>query len=161
VVSNIHLRVVNQRLETRIGGMFVSITRLHIRGWRYMPPFAVQALRSAVQAKSTPGNLGVALLADAHRTFWTRTIWADENAVRVFMRSGPHRHVMSKLPDWCSEAAVVHWVQDNAGAPSWDDARQRMQREGRPSMVNNPTPAHTNFQIAAPSVSRFGELILK
>jgi hypothetical protein len=141
--------------------MFISVTRLHIRGWRFMPAFAVQALRSAFQAKAAKGNFGVALLADAHRTFWTRTIWIDESDMRAFIRSGAHRDVMNKLADWCSEAAVVHWVQERADAPSWDDARQRMQRDGRPSMVSHPTSAHTNFQIAAPSVSRFSELLLK
>jgi len=141
--------------------MLVAITRLRIRSWRVAPAFAVQALRSARQAKAASGNVGVALLAEAHRTFWTLTMWIDENAMRAFMRAGAHRRVMGKLADWCDEAAVVHWTQEAPIAPSWEQAWQRLQREGRPSRVDRPTPAHANFQIAAPRVSRFGELRLK
>jgi len=141
--------------------MFVSITRLRLRSWRFVPVFAVQALRSALQAKAAPGNVGVALLAEAHRTFWTRTIWTDEAAMRAFLRSGVHRRVMSKLADWCDEAAVVHWAAVTADAPAWDEVWQRMQRDGRASAVNHPTPAHVDFQIAAPKIGRFSERRLK
>jgi heme-degrading monooxygenase HmoA len=141
--------------------MFVSITRLRLRSWRFMPSFIVQALRSAAQAKAAPGNLGVAILAEANRTYWTRTIWTDEGAMRAFIRSGVHRRIMGRLADWCDEAAVAHWSQAATNAPSWDDTARRLQRDGRPSAVNHPTPAHRNFQIAAPKIGRFGELRLK
>jgi heme-degrading monooxygenase HmoA len=141
--------------------MLISITRLRLRSWRFAPAFAMQALRSAFQAKAAPGNVGVALLAEAHRTFWTRTIWIDEAAMRAFLGSGVHRRVMGKLAEWCDEAAVAHWTQATADAPAWDEVWQRMQREGRASTVNHPTPAHAGFQIAAPKIGRFSELRLK
>jgi len=142
--------------------MFVSITRLHVRGWRFFPAFVVAARRSANQAKAAPGNVAVALLAEARRTFWTRTIWVDESAMRAFMRGEPHRRAMAKLAAWCDEASVVHWTQATSEAPSWSEAWRRMQAEGRPSPVDHPTPAHTNFHIAAPRPGRFGgELRLK
>ena len=71
--------------------MFVSVTRLRIRRLWDMPAFAVQALRSALQAKNAKGNVSVALLAEARRTFWTRTIWIEESAMRSFMLGEPHR----------------------------------------------------------------------
>jgi hypothetical protein len=142
--------------------MLVSITRLRVRGWRFVPAFVVLALRSARQAKAAPGNVAVALLAEARRTFWTRTIWVDESAMRTFMRGEPHRRAMGKLANWCDEASVVHWTQAAAAAPSWSEAWRRMQAEGRSSSVDYPTPAHANFQIAAPRLGGFGgELRLK
>lgn len=72
--------------------MFVSVTRLRIRRLWDMPAFAVQALRSALQAKNAKGNVSVALLAEARRTFWTRTIWIEESAMRSFMRTAPPGH---------------------------------------------------------------------
>jgi hypothetical protein len=77
--------------------MFVSVTRLRIRKLWDMPAFAVQALRSALQAKNAKGNVSVALLAEARRTFWTRTIWIEESAMRSFMLGEPHRRAMSSL----------------------------------------------------------------
>jgi heme-degrading monooxygenase HmoA len=141
--------------------MFVSVTRLRLRSWRFAPAFAVQVLRSALQAKASPGNVGAALLAEAHRTFWTRTIWTDEAAMRAFLRSGVHRRAMSKLADWCDEAAVAHWTAATADAPAWDEVWRRLQRDGRASAVNHPTPAHADFQIAAPKIGRFSELRLQ
>ena len=72
--------------------MFVSVTRLRIRRLWDMPAFAMQALRSALQAKAATGNVSVVLLAEARRTFWTRTIWIEESAMRAFMLGEPHRN---------------------------------------------------------------------
>jgi heme-degrading monooxygenase HmoA len=142
--------------------MFVSITRLRVRGWRFGPAFLVLALRSAIQAKRSRGNVAVTVLAEARRTFWTKTVWEDENAMRAFMRGEPHRRAMGKLAKWCNEAMVVHWTQATSDTPSWNEAWRRMQAHGRPSLVERPTAAHTNFQIAEPRVRRIGsELRLK
>ena len=76
----------------------VSITRLRVRSFRYLPIFFVYSLRAARQAKSAPGNLAVSLLRDSNFTFWTRTLWANERAMRDFMVSGTHRGLMPRLP---------------------------------------------------------------
>ena len=94
----------------------VSVTRLRVRSRRYVPGFLIQSLRSALQAKRAAGNLAVSVLRDAERAFWTRTVWLDEAAMRSFMQSGVHRRV--RLPEWCDEAALVHWVQDTDQPPS-------------------------------------------
>jgi hypothetical protein len=57
-------------------------------GLRYLPAFSFNALRAARQAKTAPGNLAVSLLADSNFAFWTRTLWNDQDAMRVFMLSG-------------------------------------------------------------------------
>jgi hypothetical protein len=137
----------------------VSITRLRVRSFRYLPAFAVQAFRSARQAKNAPGNLTVSLLKDSHFTFWTRTLWSDEAAMRAFMIVGAHRHVMPHLLQWCDEAAVVHWVQDTVEPPSWQEAYRRLQQEGRASRVNHPSAAQLAFQIPPSNTSR--QLTLK
>src|SRR5215471_14311958 len=96
---------------------FVSITRLRVRSWRYLPVFVIQSLRAARQAKLAPGSLSVSVLRDANWAFWTRTVWCDQAAMRSFMRSGVHRRVMARLPEWCDEAALVHWAQDSGEPP--------------------------------------------
>ena len=76
---------------------FVSITRLRVRRWRYLPQFLFQSFRAARQAKRAAGSLAVSVLRDADRAFWTRTVWRDEAAMRSFMQSGVHRRIMARL----------------------------------------------------------------
>jgi hypothetical protein len=129
---------------------FVSITRLRVRSWRYLPAFLFQALRAARQAKAASGSLAVSVLRDADLAFWTRTVWIEEAAMRSFMVSGTHRRVMPRLLEWCDEASVVHWVQDSPEPPSWPESHRRMQQEGRRSKVNHPSEAQRRFEIPAP-----------
>jgi quinol monooxygenase YgiN len=86
---------------------FVSITRLRVRNWRYLPQFLIQSICIAHQAQRAAGSIAVSILRDADRAFWTRTVWRDEAAMRAFMQSGVHRRVMARLPEWCDEAAIV------------------------------------------------------
>jgi len=129
----------------------VSITRLRVRSWKYLVPFLFYALRSYRQARHSQGNLAASLLRDSDRTFWTRTVWATESAMKDFMLAGAHRQVMRRLLEWCNEAALVHWEQENDLEPDWHDAQRRLQSEGRPSKVNHPSPAHESFRIRPPS----------
>jgi hypothetical protein len=129
---------------------FVSITRLRVRSWRYLPQFLFQSIRAALQARRAAGSLAVSVLRDADRAFWTRTVWRDEPAMRSFMQSGVHRRIMARLPEWCDEAALVHWVQDAEEPPSWAEAHRRLQQEGRRSRVSHPTEAHRQFEIRQP-----------
>ena len=129
---------------------FVSITRLRVRSWRYLPGFLIQSFRVARQAKRAAGSLAVSVLRDADRAFWTRTVWRDEAAMRSFMRSGVHRRIMARLAEWCDEAALAHWVQDANEPPSWPEAYRRLQQEGRRSTVNHPSEAQSRFEIREP-----------
>ena len=129
---------------------FVSITRLRVGSWRYVPGFLIQSLRTALQAKRATGNLAISVLRDADRAFWTRSVWHDEAAMRSFMQSGVHRRIMARLPEWCNEAAVVHWVQDADESPSWQEAHRRLQEEGRRSRVTQPSEAQRRFEIQEP-----------
>ncbi len=141
---------------------FVSLTRLRVRSWRYLPAFFLQTYRSARQARSAEGVLSVSLLRDAHNTFWTRTVWNSEQAMKAYILSGIHRQVMRRLPQWCDEAAVAHWTQESLLPPSWEEAHQRLQQSGRPSKVNHPSEAHrNNLSIPAPRIRTTSELHFK
>ena len=132
---------------------FVSITRLRVRRWRYVPQFLVQSIRAARQAKRSAGSISVSVLRDADRAFWTRMVWRDEVAMRAFMRSGVDRRIMARLPEWCDEAALVRWVQDRDEPPSWAEAHRRLQGEGQRSRVSYPSEAQRRFEIREPRAS--------
>jgi len=135
----------------------VSITRLRVRSWRFLPQFLVYALRSARQAGRAPGNRAARLLRDRNRVFWTATLWDSESDLRRFMISGAHGRAMRKLLHWCDEAALVHWTQNHDALPSWHEAHTRLQNEGRPSKVNHPSPVHLAHRLPEPAFSSSAE----
>jgi hypothetical protein len=129
---------------------FVSVTRLRVRSILYLPQFIIWALKSSRQAQRAEGFVGGRLMHEARNTFWTLTVWRDDAAMNAYRTQGAHRSAMPKLLDWCDEASVAHWTQDRPEMPDWTEAYQRMVKEGRPSKVNHPSPAHLAHQMPAP-----------
>ncbi len=128
----------------------ISVTRLRVRSYRFMPGFFYYAMRSARQAQSANGNIGINLTRDTHLTFWTSTAWADEEAMRAFVLAGPHRKAMGRLPEWCDEAHVVHWSQKDAKLPDWHEAHRRVVAHGRALRVYHPSRNHENRNLPPP-----------
>src|SRR5260370_42675221 len=116
----------------------VSITRLRLRSWRFLPMFAWYVLRSARQAARAEGNLAAKLLRERRNTFWTSTTWSGEAAMKKFMTSGAHGKAMRKLAEWCDEAAVGHWAPESPEPPRRAEADQRLLKDGRRSKVHHP-----------------------
>ena len=140
---------------------FVSVTRLRVRSWRFLPAFMVAALRTGRQARTAGGNLGAKVLRDRRNVFWTCTCWESEAAMKAFMIAGAHGPAMRKLLEWCDEASLVHWSQDDSELPSWTEAHRRMLRAGRTSKVNHPSAAQKAFHIEAPKEVGHGDVRLK
>jgi heme-degrading monooxygenase HmoA len=139
---------------------FVSVTRLRVRSWRYLPQFVWQALKTGRQAERAAGFMAGSLLREAKNAFWTVTVWEDESLMRAYRNAGAHREVMPRLLEWCDEASIAHWNQDGAALPDWQEAHRRMLAEGRLSKVRHPSPAQVAKQFAAPRPGRT-ERILK
>jgi heme-degrading monooxygenase HmoA len=129
---------------------FVSLTRLRIRSFRFVPLFALHTWRSLRQVRSAPGFQTGAILADRNWTFWTMTAWDSEESMRQFMLSGSHKTAMPHLVEWCDEASVAHWTQQEALVPSWIEADRRMREGGHSSKVRNPSPKHATLAYRAP-----------
>jgi hypothetical protein len=117
----------------------VAVTRLRIRSYRFLVPFAWHAWRSFRQAKHAAGSLGVKTRTAEGLAFWTMTAWQDEAAMHAYRIARPHRDAMPKLLEWCDEAAVAHWNQEFAELPGWETAERRLAESGRLSKVNHPS----------------------
>lgn len=131
--------------------VFVSLTRLRIRSWRFMPGFFWYAMRSEAQVRRAAGFLHGALHPDLPFTFWTMTAWESEGAMRAYMTSGSHKAAMPKLMRWCDQASVAHWLQESPALPGWDEADRRMRAEGRVSKVLHPAAGHADMTFDGPS----------
>jgi hypothetical protein len=126
----------------------VSITRLKLRGPRFLPAFLWLTVRSQRQVARADGCLGHGVQGEAGLVVWTRSAWRDPEALRAFMMSGPHAKAMPKLQHWCSEASVARWESGSAELPDWAEARLRLQAEGRLSRVRHPSPAQAAGEMA-------------
>lgn len=117
----------------------VSVTRLRLRSLRFLPIFIWHAQRSQRQAKGADGNNGVFTRKTRGLTFWTLSLWCDEQAMAAYRAASPHREAMSQLAHWCDEAAIAHWNQENETLPTWDAAAARLTSSGRLSRVAYPS----------------------
>ena len=71
--------------------VLVSVTRLRVRSLRSLLPFIWYAVRSTLQAKRSPGNIGVRLRRTKRLAFWTLSLWESDSAMRAFRMAPPHR----------------------------------------------------------------------
>jgi len=110
------------------------------------------AVRSRMQAMRAEGNRGADAVREPGNIFWTRTMWESEADVKRYMIAQPHGEAMRKLLNWCDEAAVARWTQENTALPDWQEAHRRMVAEGRRSKVRFPSAAHERFEIPAPKL---------
>ena len=78
--------------------------------------------------------------------------------MRAYMMRGDHRIAMPHLLEWCDEASVVHWNQDDDILPSWTEADRRMRGEGRPSKVRHPSIAHATLAYHKPRTTGAGPI---
>ncbi len=138
--------------------IFVSLTRLRIRSFRFVPFFAFHTLSSLGQVKKAPGFQHGALLNDRNWTFWTMTAWDTPESMRRYMTTGPHKKAMPHLMNWCDEASVAHWEQPDSTLPSWIEADKRMRETGRISKVRHPSPRHATLSYETPRVTAGGPI---
>jgi len=126
---------------------FVSVTRLRVKSIFYLIPFMRANEASVKEINKSKGFLKGKELIDKKLTFWTITIWDNEESMKEFRSSTSHRIAMQHLPKWCDEASYHHWVQEETEFPTWDNISEKLYSEGRLSKVRNPSKAQVENQF--------------
>lgn len=120
---------------------FVSVTRLRVKSIFFLIHFMRANEASVKEIKVSKGLLKGKEIIDKKLTFWTVTIWENEESMKKFRGSIAHRNAMQQLPIWCNEASYHHWTQEDIEFPSWDTISKKLFSEGRLSKVRNPSNA--------------------
>ena len=128
--------------------MLASITRLRLRSWRFLLPFALHASRSQKQAQTAQGCFGVTTRKTRGLTFWTLSVWEGEAQLRAYLASDPHRAAIPKLFPWCDEAATTHWSVGSPSMPQWVEATAKLLENGRLLRVRFPSEAQKKGVIS-------------
>jgi heme-degrading monooxygenase HmoA len=118
---------------------FISVTRLRVKSLFFLFSFMRANEASVKELKSSTGLLMGKELIDKKLTFWTITLWEDEESMKRFRGSLSHRNAMQNLPKWCSEASYHHWVQEENECPNWTTILDKLYSEGKLSKVRNPS----------------------
>jgi hypothetical protein len=139
--------------------VFVSVTRLHVRGWLFLPSFFVHAFRVNRQVQSSAGFLGGHLAGEPLFGFWTITVWTDEKAMREFRNTAAHLKAMPRLLHWCDEASYVHWQQDESSLPTLQTAFERVRDTGKLSKVRFPSAAQAAGKTVANKQPKPGRVL--
>ena len=126
---------------------FVSVTRLRVKSIFYLIPFMRANEASVKELKSSSGLLMGKELIDKKLTFWTITLWEDEDSMKKFRGSLSHRNAMQHLPKWCNEASYHHWFQEENECPNWTTISDKLYSEGKLSKVRNPSNAQITNQF--------------
>lgn len=133
--------------------MLASITRLRVRSLLDLPAFLWLTFRVQRQTTHATGFRGGRLLIDNIRTYWTLTVWEDEKSMKAFRGAGSHAKAMTKLAQWCDEAAYAHWnlsdVSDET-VPGWTTAYERLVSDGKLSRVAKPSADHLARKFPKP-----------
>jgi len=81
-------------------------------------------------------------MMDAHRTFWTISLWSDHASMLAFRNGGSHAKAMPKLAGWAEHTRVANWEQDETSLPDWETLYGRLSEKGRPSRLLHPDSDH-------------------
>ncbi|SFG40031.1 Heme-degrading monooxygenase HmoA [Novosphingobium sp. CF614] len=119
----------------------VSLTRLKLRRFWFLPAFLRHANASTAQLEGMPGFTGGYLASNWKWTFWTVSHWETREAMRAYRGSGAHAAAMKRLPAWCDEAAVATVEADGLALPSPGEAVRFMEEHGRLTRVDKPSRA--------------------
>ncbi len=132
----------------------IVVTRLRLRDPAAFEEFFASAVAVVEQAKSTEGNLGADVLADANNVYWTRTAWQGRGSMEAFVPREPHLSTMSRIDDWCDEATFVDWEQDTDDLPDWQTSFSRLVTDGQVSSLTDPSEANATRAFPPPVEAR-------
>lgn len=106
----------------------VMASRFHVRGFRHVLPFLIDAMRVRAQVRRSAGALGVTLVAHPlRREFRTLSAWRDREALDAMVGSEPHRSVMARQKAAMADSKFKFWTVPAAELPlQWEDANQRL-----------------------------------
>lgn len=123
--------------------MHVSITRLKLRRWYFLPFFFFFNLFIIRQFRRAPGMIQGKVIADHQIAFWTITLWQHEAAMLAFRNRGMHLKAMAKTPEWASEAVAYSWTCADGDFPTWSETCEKLKTLGHFSTLKHPS---VNFQ---------------
>ncbi|MER5766750.1 DUF3291 domain-containing protein [Streptomyces sp. NPDC001985] len=112
---------------------YVMASRLEVRSLADVPRFLLKSFSVWQQVRTAPGALGASLDAQpAKRVFYTLSAWVDRDALYAFVRTEPHKSVMTTIRPTMRSTTFTFWEVPVERLPiDWKDARRRIEEQAR------------------------------
>ncbi|WP_067726794.1 hypothetical protein [Oceanobacillus damuensis] len=104
--------------------MFISVTRLHLKGKRKLPRFFVYTIKSIIQSRKADGLKFSSFNKEGWVTYWTLTVWESKEHMKVFRNNGNHLKAMKISRNIADELESVNW--DAETIPDWDECKDTL-----------------------------------
>lgn len=106
----------------------VMASRLPLERYRDLPAFLRGTVAIRRQLTRADGLIGYTLNAQLLvKTFWTLSVWRDEQALHAFAHSAPHDDIVRRTRPHMGSTTFVTWTEPSADVPvPWERARQRV-----------------------------------
>ena len=106
----------------------VMASRLPLRSYARIPSFMRATWRIRRQLATADGLIGYSLDANLlAKTFWTLSVWRDQEALDSFARGEPHRGVIAAIRPHMKPTTFVTWTSTGSEIPvKWQTARQQI-----------------------------------
>ncbi|PQZ52420.1 hypothetical protein CQZ94_24210 [Bacillus sp. MYb209] len=102
--------------------MFVSVTRMRLKGIRMLPNFFVYTTRAFLQSKNANGLIHSSSQKERWHTYWTLTVWENKEYMKAYRNNGNHLKAMKVARDIASELEYTNWEHDTI--PKWDNCKE-------------------------------------
>jgi len=104
--------------------MFVSVTRLHLKGKRKLPAFFWHTFHSTRQVKRADGLKHFLVDREDWATYWTLTVWENKTSMKEYRNKGNHLKAMKISRHIADELESINWEAENI--PSWVECKERL-----------------------------------
>ncbi|MFE2288881.1 DUF3291 domain-containing protein [Streptomyces sp. NPDC059443] len=109
----------------------IMASRFEVRSFKDVPRFFLNALAAWRQVRKAPGAFGASLVARPFkRTFQTLSAWESREQLMAFVKTEPHRSIMTTMRPTMSNATFLFWDASVADLPiSWAEAERRLDEQ--------------------------------
>jgi hypothetical protein len=108
----------------RDDNMFVSVTRLHLKGKRMLPIFMWHTIKSIIQSRKAAGLQYSSFEKEGWHTYWTLTVWENKVCMKEYRNKGNHLKAMKISRNIADELESINW-EANIN-PTWDECKERL-----------------------------------
>jgi hypothetical protein len=109
----------------------VMASRIPLRSYAQVPSFLRATSRIRRQLAKADGLIGYSLDAKLlAKTFWTLSVWRDQQALDTFAGAEPHRGLTAAIRPHMNPTTFVTWISPGSDVPvKWETARQHVGRK--------------------------------